>query len=120
MVQLTRDTETKLISPSESTYVYDTDGGLMDGKRALECSKALWKVLEGAFRQSNENCSNIEPNVSLKDYLEENLLASALDEELKNIILELAETWDAYVGDPFEKQSLKWVWLEECLQGGKC
>ncbi|KAI4221025.1 MAG: hypothetical protein L6R36_007188 [Xanthoria steineri] len=54
---------------------------------------------------------------TLKDYVKETLLTSTLDEGLQHDILELAETWGANNGDPFEKQSLKWVWLEECLDG---
>ncbi|KAL8916627.1 MAG: hypothetical protein Q9208_008386 [Pyrenodesmia sp. 3 TL-2023] len=50
-------------------------------------------------------------------YLKERLLASTLDEGLQDDILKLAERWGAYNDDPFEKQSLKWVWLEECLEG---
>lgn len=119
MVQLALDTDTKLGSPTEINYVYDSKGTLMDDEKALESSTALWKILGDAFRLSSENCGNIDPALSLKDFLRETLLTSGLDEELQEVVQELAETWGAYVGDSFERQSLKWAWLEECLEGGK-
>lgn len=119
MIQLAQDTDSKLCSPGEDTRVYDSNGMPMNDERALDGSTTLWRILGDAFKKSNENCSTIEPNITLKDYLKERLLASTFDEGLQHDVLELAETWGAYNGDPFEQQSLKWVWLEECLDGGK-
>ena len=119
MVKLAHDTDSKLSHPSEHTYVYDSNGVLMNDQKVLHNFKAFWEILSDAFRQSSENYKTIKPDLSLKDYFRDRLQASALDEELQNIVLELAETWGAFVGDPIERQSLKWVWLEECLDGGK-
>ena len=118
-MELAQDTDSKLCSPRENTCVYDSNGVPMNDERALDGSTTLWRILSDAFKKSNENCSSIDPNITLKDYLKERLLTSTLDEGLQQDVLELAETWGAYNGDPFEKQSLKWVWLEECLDGGK-
>ena len=71
----------------------------MDDEKAVESSTALWKILGDAFRLSSENCSKIEPAVSLKDFLRERLLTSGLNEEIQVVVHELAETWGAYVGD---------------------
>ncbi len=119
MIQLAQDTDSKLCSPGEKTCVYDSNGMPMTDQRALDGSTTLWRIFGDAFKKSNEKCSSIEPNITLKDYVKERLLTSTLDEGLQHDILELAETWGAYNGDPFEKQSLKWVWLEECLDGGE-
>jgi len=27
--------------------------------------------------------------------------------------------WGDFVGEPIEKQSMKYFWLEECIEGGK-
>ena len=117
MIQLAQDTDSKLCSPGEKTCVYDSNGMPMTDQRALNGSTTLWRIFGDAFKKSSENCSSIEPNITLKDYVKERLLTSTLHEGLEHDILELAETWGAYNGDPFEKQSLKWVWLEECLDG---
>lgn len=119
MVQLALDTDTKLSSPTDTNYVYDSKGILFSVEKVLESSTALWEILGDAFRLSSENCREIDPAISLKDFLRETLLTSGLDEGLREVVHELAETWGAYVGDSFERQSLKWAWLEECLEGGK-
>ncbi len=33
--------------------------------------------------------------------------------------MEMAEMWGAYIGDPVDKQSLKFAWMEECCGGGR-
>lgn len=119
MLELAQDTDSKLIRPNEKTYVYDSSGLLMSDQQVSDGFSAFWKILADASSHSDANCSDIEPNSSLKQYLQDELPESGLDEELQKITLELAETWGAFVGDSFERQSLKWFWLEECLDGGK-
>ena len=119
MLKLAEDTDSKLSSPGESTYVYDSSGVLIDSQKVLDGFAVVWDILADAFKYSNENCKNIASNLSLKDFFRERLLASPLDEEAQKFVLELAEMWGGFIGDPFERQSLKWVWLEECLDGGK-
>lgn len=71
------------------------------------------------FKHSNENCADIPSQISLKDFIRERLAASGKDEESQEFVSELAEMWGGFVGDSVQKQSLKWFWLEECLDGGK-
>lgn len=71
-----------------------------------------------AFKYSNENCSTIHPNKSLKDFFLTQLKEQSFDPEEHNFILMLAEMWGSFIGDSWERQSLKWFWLEECLDGG--
>lgn len=120
MVKLAEKTDSKLVSPSpsESTYVYDSTGILMNDQRALNISATFWNILTDAFKYSNDNCYDIAPNLSLKDYFIKRLSESILDQEVQNTVLEFAETWGAFIGDSFKRQSLKWFWLEKCLDGG--
>jgi len=34
------------------------------------------------------------------------------------ILLQMAEIWGGFVGSPVTRQSLKFLWLEECVTGG--
>ncbi|EON64066.1 hypothetical protein W97_03296 [Coniosporium apollinis CBS 100218] len=77
----------------------------------------VWSIISDAFKHSNENCANIAPNVSLKDLFREKLAERSLSHDDRNLVLQLAEMWGAFVGDSWERQSLKWFWLEECLDG---
>lgn len=58
------------------------------------------------------------PTESLEDFFEKTLAEGSLDAETRCLVMELAETWSAFIGDSWKKQSLKWFWLEECLDGG--
>lgn len=35
------------------------------------------------------------------------------------LVLGMAEMWGAYVGDRVELQSLKYFYLEDCIEGGR-
>jgi hypothetical protein len=41
-----------------------------------------------------------------------------ISEEDQTLVLQMGEVWGAFIGDPWDKQSLKYFWLEECLDGG--
>ena len=119
MLELAKETGSHLGSPSEDAYVYDAHSNLVDCQQVSESFNLLWEILAEAFRYSNENCEHVPPDVSLKDFFKDRLLVRQLDAKTQSFILELAEIWGAFVGDAFEKQSLKWFWLEECLDGGE-
>ena len=91
----------------------------MDSEEVSNASKSFEDILNDGFRISNENCSSIASDRSLKAFFQERLQKTSLEANTQNTILKLAESWGAFIGDPFEKQSLKWFWLEECLDGGR-
>lgn len=94
---------------------------LLDEHRANEASDVFWGVVADAFKYSNENdsSSEIPPDRSLKDFFVEKLEEKELEEADKKIVLQMAQMWGAFIGDPLERQSLKYFWLEECIDGGK-
>lgn len=42
---------------------------------------------------------------------------AAIADEKRTKLLQLARGWGAYIGSPIDRQSLKFFWLEECLEG---
>ena len=52
------------------------------------------------------------------DYFRSSLEDQKLDEASSRLVLQMARIWGDYIGDPIEKQSLKYLWLEECIDGG--
>ena len=40
------------------------------------------------------------------------------DMDTSKLVVQLARIWGNFVGDVIEKQSLKYLWLEECIEGG--
>ena len=52
------------------------------------------------------------------DYFLSSLKDQKLGEASSSLVLQMARIWGDYIGDPIEKQSLKYLWLEECIDGG--
>ena len=119
MLSLAENVGSKLSSSIGNTNVYDSKGVLMNSEEVLNSFEVFWEIVEEAFKYSNENCEGIAPHLSLKDFFQERLRLSVLDEKVQNAVLEFAEMWGGFIGDVFERQSLKWVWLEKCLDGGR-
>lgn len=71
---------------------------------------------------SNEESASIPAEKSLYNYFEEQVatMFPAKNDDAKKqqqTILQMAEMWGAFVGSPIQTQSLKFFWLEECIDG---
>lgn len=104
----------------EAFNVYDEDGKfLKDGKKLNE---ALWGIIVQAFKHSADNKATIDPKESLHDFFQERVqeMFPAIEESReRKIMMQMTEMWGAFVGSPVQTQSLKFFWLEECIDGGK-
>lgn len=91
-------------------------------KNPAEVSEKFWATIMKAFRYSEKHSVTIDPQRSLWDFfLEETAQMSKTTEEREQakLILQFAEMWGAFIGTPITCQSLKFFWLEECIDGGK-
>lgn len=124
-MQLARDTKTRLHAWDEEQSVIDSDGKPMDPTEASEYGRLLWDdgLIAAAFKYSNENGKSIPPSRSLYDFFKEKaqeLFTDLPNEEAERKrlgLLQACEMWGAYVGSPVQRQSLKFFWLEECIEG---
>lgn len=87
-------------------------------KRAVRLSEIMWGIIEEAFKYSTE-ASDIPVDRSLKDYFVEKVEEHDLSPKDKIIVLQMSEMWGAYIGTPYARQSLKYLWLESSIDGGK-
>lgn len=118
-MKLAEETNTTLSLADDTTRVYNPQGLPISKEKATESFDMIWSIISDAFKYSNKNCAIIAPSVSLKDFFKEQLTERSLSQDDQTFVLQLAEMWGAFTGDPWERQSLKWFWLEECLDGGK-
>jgi len=125
IMQIARETKTELHAWDEEQSVIDSNGNPMDPAEAAEYGCLLWDdgLIAAAFKYSNENCKSIPVSRSLYDFFEEKvqeLFTDLPDGEAKRKrlgLLQACEMWGAYVGSPVQRQSLKFFWLEECIEG---
>lgn len=103
---------------------FDRWGKLMPEKEAAENSEIVWDIIAKAMKYSNDNSASIPASKSLYNFFEDEVEAMFPskngDEEAarkRETILQSAEMWGAFVGSPVQTQSLKFFWLEECIDG---
>ncbi|MCJ1299292.1 hypothetical protein MMC08_002084 [Hypocenomyce scalaris] len=116
-IDLAKETNTTTFSVPELTAVFDELGHPLDQEKATKYSDVVWGMISDAFKYSKENSASIPASRSLRDYLEEQVKDKELSHAEQRIVLQMAEMWGAFVGDPLERQSLKFFWLEEFIDG---
>ena len=72
-----------------------------------------------AFKYSDQHSAAIDPSTSLMDYFREEVPKTEEDPQIIQDTLSCAAMWGAFVGDPIERQSLEFFFLEETIDGGK-
>ena len=103
--------------------VVDALGKYLSDKEATENTEIVWSIIVQAMKYSNEHSATIDPKKSLYNFFEEAVEKQFLDineEEAKKkrqTILQMSEMWGAFVGSEIQKQSLKFFWMEECIDG---
>lgn len=98
--------------------IFDESGHLLNHDKGKEISRLVWGILDAAFKHSNENSASIPPDRSLMDFFETKVKEKQLDESTSKQVFQMAHVWGDYVGEPIETQSLKYMWLEECIDDG--
>ncbi|KAF2628537.1 amine oxidase [Macroventuria anomochaeta] len=89
-----------------------------------ENTELVWSIIEQAMKHSNAECATIDLEKSLYNFFEEavgKLYTDVKEDEAKKkkreTILQMSEMWGAFVGSEIQKQSLKFFWMEECIDG---
>jgi hypothetical protein len=124
ILDLARLTGTLTHRWNEKTQIYDEDGNYLSEKEAELYSEIFWNIIIDAFKYS-ESALEIPPSKSLFDYFKTRIEAIFPDniqgwERDRTILVQMSERWGAFIGSRITKQSLKFFWLEECIDGGMC
>lgn len=114
-------TKTTYIEPpiDANPLIFTGDGKLLSGTIARQHTGLVWETIEEANTYSKANSAKIAPEISLFDFFERRVRERQLNQADSNLILSIARVWGDIVGEPIEKQSLKFFWLEECVGGGE-
>lgn len=123
ILDLAKQTKTVVGSWDTTPYVYDEEGALFPVKDGERYSEIMWSIILEAFRYSEKHCAEISPDKSLYDFFQQRILEAIPETEhdygrRREIVMHMSELWGAFVGSPITGQSLKFFWLEECIEGG--
>ena len=119
ILDLAKQTNTPTHSWGGKANIFN-EGGivLQDGS---ELSGEMWGIILQAFRHSAENTATIDPEESLHDFFAvkvKEVFPEDGSEEQRKIVMQMSHLWGAFVGSSVMTQSLKFFWLEECIDGG--
>ncbi len=124
MLDLAKYTRTSIGTWDTRSYLFDEHGALVPLEDGESISKTMWGIIEDAFDYSNQHCQDIDPDESLLDFFRRRIVDVVPDtvdgyEARRLRVMQMAELWGAFVGSPIQRQSLKFFWLEECIEGGQ-
>ncbi|KAI9784649.1 MAG: hypothetical protein M1839_001871 [Geoglossum umbratile] len=131
IMNLATKTKTEIHSWDIRSIVFDESGHLMDEKRSTFFWDLMWTIINDAFKHSNNEAATISDSESLYDFFvmrSKDLFPIPLvdtdkgvttnqQKENQALLLKMAQSWGAFVGDPVDRQSLKFFWMEECCDG---
>jgi hypothetical protein len=123
--EIAKKTNTQLHYWDERQRILDPEGKALETSEAEEYGRLLWEngLISQAFKYSRENTASIDPSLSLMDFFAEKAEDLFTDLEEKEAqrkrkqLLQICDFWGSYVGSPTTSQSLKFFWLEECIEG---
>lgn len=115
--KLAEKTKTLLHKWEDRQAVIDSTGCRIDDAEAMAYSEIIWEIVAKAFKYSDDCSSSIDPRKSLMDYFKEEVPKRESNPAKIAEILKMAQRWGAFVGDPIERQSLKFFFLEETIDG---
>jgi len=119
MLDLAKKTNTPLHHWNNKQNIYDSSGSLIPAEKSDKLSTILWDIIAQAMEHSLEHGKSIHESESLLDFVKQKAEEKLQDEEEdQELLLQMAEMWGAYIGEPIAKQSLRFAWLEEVCGGG--
>lgn len=121
---LAKETGTPTHAWGGNVTFFDEDGKPLPTEDAEHLKEVMWSIIVDAFTYSNKHTSSIPVDQSLYDWflmrLDKAIPDTETDYERKRkLVLQVSQMWGAFVGGTIQSQSLKFFWLEECIDGGR-
>ncbi|KAF2774127.1 FAD/NAD(P)-binding domain-containing protein [Teratosphaeria nubilosa] len=125
IAKIAEETNIQLHGMEEDEFVILPDGTPLEAAEADQYARALWDggLIAEAFKYSSEHHDSIDSSRSVCDFFREQVEKLFVNEpddvarRKRRTLLLICQMWGSYVGSPVTKQSLKFFWLEECIEG---
>lgn len=119
-MSIAETTQTVTYDPEGGNIAISRDGHLLDDALVTKLSEFMWTTIDEAFQYSNSHGEDIPPERCLYDFFKDKVEQSSYSQAEQQLCLDACQLWGAYVGDPIQRQSLKFFCLEECIDGSMC
>lgn len=117
IVDISKRTNTLTQSWDGPQTIIDSSGEELDAETTGKLSDFMWTTVDKALAYSQNHAATIPSDLSLFDYFREELEKTTFTKREREACLELSKLWGSYIGSPVDRQSLKFFFLEECLEG---
>ncbi|KAH7304239.1 hypothetical protein B0I35DRAFT_363495 [Stachybotrys elegans] len=101
--------------------ICDASGNWLDRQVARQRYEEVWDILEKAMEHSMSHRESIPDNAKMMDFfcdeLESKSKSQPDPDSYISLMRQIGEMWGAFMGDDWQRQSLKNVWLEAGLEG---
>jgi hypothetical protein len=131
IMRLAEKTGTRTVEPEEDGDVFDAEGRRMGKEEAQGVGADVWEGVAEAFVVSDREGERIGVGDSLYGWFEERFegirkrgegrwkgLGERDGRERLRRVMDETRMWGPFVGESVERQSLKFFWMEECIDGG--
>ncbi|OAQ98482.1 hypothetical protein LLEC1_02135 [Akanthomyces lecanii] len=120
ILDLAMETGTGIDDIDEVSCVFDETGVKLDAAESLRYETIMWETIDDAFAYSAASEADIDSKKSLMEFFRGRVPSKIPDDEpnaaaKRTTVYQICETWGAFIGSPVTKQSLKFFWLEECI-----
>ncbi|KAK8149425.1 hypothetical protein G3M48_007018 [Beauveria asiatica] len=117
---LALETGTGIDDLDDKSCAFDETGVRLEAAESTKYETIMWEIIKEAFTYSATSEAKIDPQKSLMDFFQEKVPLRIPDdgpnaEAQRKTVYQMCETWGAFIGSPITSQSLKFFWLEECI-----
>lgn len=114
ILDLAKETDTQLYWRPSDVAIIGSDGIQRSSDSVSKLRSALTAILERAGEYSSQHMSDIDPSLSLMDYVEQEARKQHSDDPgFLADLLEESQRFGLFVGEPMSLQSLKFLAIEE-------
>ena len=123
LVQLAERTRSTTVACGAVDSICDSKGAWISSDIARSYYEEVWEILEMAMDRSREETAWLPDSAKMMDFFREEVRRRALkpkrSEAYEGLMVQIVEMWGAFMGSECETQSLKNIWLDAGLEGGK-
>ena len=102
---------------NDEQLCFDREGHAVPDEDATDLTTIFFNLTEEGYKYSAENSAKIPASASFFDYIKEKAIELFPDEQKRRLFLDISELWGSFIGGTIYTQSLKFLWLEQCLDG---
>jgi hypothetical protein len=124
-VALAKKADSTTVGCNTVDSICDSDGQWLNRGVAGGLYDEVWDIIDLAMDKSSREASSISDSAKMMDFFRyevEKRSTSTKEKtatEYVRLMNDIVEMWGAFMGDECERQSLKTLWLDAGLEGGK-